>query len=82
VSADPEITNERRSFYYDDSGLVSNPFLQGGEQQRIKSLTDMIQMEQERSARQAAILADEEERKLRYKTVYGVNPNVQVEYNG
>jgi hypothetical protein len=82
VSADPEITNERRGFYYDDSGLVSNPFLRGGEQQRIKSLTEMIQMEQENSARQAAILADEEERKLRYKTVYGVNPNVQVKYNG
>ena len=82
VTADPEITDERRSFYYDDSGLVSNPFLRGGEQQRIKSLTEMIQMEQEKSARQAAILADEEERKLRYKTVYGVNPNVQVKYNG
>lgn len=82
VTADPEITNERRSFYYDDSGLVSNPFLRGGEQQRIKSLTEMIQMEQENSARQAAILADEEERKQRYKTVYGVNPNVQVKYNG
>ncbi len=82
VTADPEITDERRGFYYDDSGLVSNPFLRGGEQQRIKSLTEMIQMEQEKSARQAAILADEEERKLRYKTVYGVNPNVQVKYNG
>jgi hypothetical protein len=82
VSADPEITDERRGYYYDDSGLVSNPFLRGGEQQRIKSLTEMIQMEQENSARQAAILADEEERKLRYKTVYGVNPNVQVKYNG
>lgn len=82
VGADPEITQERRGFYYDDSGLVSNPFLRGGEQGRIKSLTDMIQIEQEKSARQAKILADEEERKLRYKSVFGVNPNVQVKYNG
>ena len=82
VEADPEITQERRGFYYDDSSLVSNPFLRGGEQQRIRSLTDMIAMEKEAANRQAKILADEEERKLRYKSVFGVNPNVQVKYNG
>ena len=82
VEADPEITKERRGFYYDDSSLVSNPFLRGGEQQRIRSLTDMIAMEKEVANRQAKILADEEERKLRYKSVFGVNPNVQVKYNG
>jgi hypothetical protein len=42
----------------------------------------MIAMEKEAANRQAKILADEEERKLRYKSVFGVNPNVQVNYNG
>ena len=81
VSADPEITKERRSFYYDDSDLVRNPFL-NNQQQRIRSLTDMIAFDKEQKERQAKILADEEKRKLRYKSVYGVNPNIQVKYNG
>lgn len=81
VSADPEITKERRSFYYDDSDLVRNPFL-NNQQQRIRSLTDMIAFDKEQKERQAKILADEEKRKLRYKSVYGVNPNIKVEYTG
>lgn len=81
ITADPEITKERRGFYYDDSDLVRNPFL-NSQQQRIRSLTDMIAFEKEQKDRQAKILADEEKRKLRYKSVYGVNPNIQVKYNG
>jgi len=81
VSADPEITKERRGFYYDDSDLVRNPFL-NNQQQRIRSLTDMIAFEKEQKDRRAKILADEEKRKLRYKSVYGVNPNIKVEYTG
>lgn len=81
ITGEPELTKERRGFYYDDSGLVRNPFLYGGESERIRSLTEMIEMEQE-AARQAAVLADDEERKLRYKSVFGVNPNIKVKYNG
>lgn len=80
ITADPEITKERRGFYYDDSDLVRNPFL-NSQQQRIRSLTDMIAFEKEQKERRAKILADEEKRKLRYKSVYGVNPNIQVKYN-
>ena len=80
ITVDPEITKERRGFYYDDSDLVRNPFL-SNQQQRIRSLTDMIAFEKEQKDRRAKILADEEKRKLRYKSVYGVNPNIQVKYN-
>lgn len=79
LDVDAGIDKRYMDYYYDDSDLVSNPFI-SREQARIRSLTDALALEQAQAqeAFRARTLEDEDKRKLRTKPVYTAYADVNI----
>ena len=72
LSADPELTRNEFTYFYDDSALLKNPLL-GRSSTTIQDLTSLLQ--QDAVAKQ---VSEENKRIKRTKPVYGFNPNISV----